>query len=145
MIPGGMTVPSSPPPIDPNSAWSVPPEGLVPRSQRLPGGFARIVLAGLALLLLAAAAAWAIAVVARLVDFLSADCNLLYCRGHSFNEHVRAYGEALLGAIGAGIAAVGAWRAYRLMQGHDHVSALRRDLIFTVILLAAWSLLLHGS
>jgi hypothetical protein len=140
-----MSVPSSPPPIDPNSAWSVPPEGLVPRSERLPGGFARLFLAGLALLLLAGAAVWAIAVVARLVHFLSADCTLLYCRGQSFGEHVRAYGEGLIGAIGAGIAAIGAWRAYRLTQGHDHVTALRRDLILTLLVLAAWSLLLHGS
>jgi hypothetical protein len=140
-----MSIHSSPPPADPNSAWSLPPEGLVPRSERLPGGFARLILAALALLLGVAAGAWAVGIGARLVDFLSSDCRLLYCEGQTLNEHVRAYGEALIGAIGAGIAAIGSWRAYRLIKGHDHFTALRRDLILTVAVLVAWSLLIHGS
>ena len=140
-----MSIQSSPPPADPNSAWSLPPEGLVPRSQRLPAGLARLTLAALALVLAVAAVAWAVGVGARLVDFLSSDCTLLYCRGHNFSEHVRAYAEALIGGIGACVAATGSWRAYRLLRGHDHLTALRRDLVLTVVLLAAWSLLVHGS
>lgn len=140
-----MSVQSSPPPFDPNSAYSAPPEGLVPRAERVPVGSARIVLAALALLMLVVAVAWAIAVATRLVDFISGDCNLLYCGGKSFNEHARVYGEALVGAIGAGIAATGAWRASRLLSAHGHMSSLRRDLLLTVAALAVWSLLVHGS
>jgi hypothetical protein len=140
-----MSVQSSPPPVDPNSAWSAPPEGLVPRTERVPVGLSRVVLAALGLLLLVVAAAWAVGVVTSLVDFLSGDCKFLYCKGHDFNAHARVYGEALLGAIGAGIAATGSWRAHQLLIGHGHLSALRRDLLLTVALLAAWSLLLHGA
>jgi hypothetical protein len=139
-----MSARSSPPPIDPNSAWATPPEAFRTHAERAATGPARVALIVAGSLLFVGAAAWLVATAVRLVDFVSADCTLLACAGRSLGEHVRAYAEAIVGAAGVTMAVHSAWIAARLVHGHRHLATLRRGILATLALLALWLLLAAG-
>jgi hypothetical protein len=121
------------------------PEGPIPRTAREPAGATKAGLALLGLVLAAGTVAWLVAIVLQLVDFLSADCKLLGCAGHKASEHVRAYGEALIGLTGVVVTARAAYRSFRLIHAYGHMVTLRRGVLSALALLVVWSVLLGSG